>query len=60
MPPMTAWAIGEVFTVTMLLIVDELVGEQAVAPSGRSTTVWSATRKPTRAPGSTDLANEPR
>ncbi len=38
---MTAWAIGEVLTVTMLLIFDELVGEQTDLPSADH--VWSAT-----------------
>jgi hypothetical protein len=56
---MTACAIGEVFTVTMLLTVESSSASRLRCPA-ELTTGWSATRKPTRAPGNTDLANEPR
>ena len=56
---MTACAIGEVLTVTMLLTVESSSASRLRWPSAL-TTAWSATRKPTRAPGKTDLANEPR
>lgn len=56
---MTACATGEVFTVNRLLTVDSSSASRLRVPSA-PTTVWSATRKPTRAPGKQDLANEPR
>ncbi len=55
---MTAWAIGEVLTVSMLLIFDSSSASSRSPPS--PVTRWSATTNPTRAPGTPVLANDPR
>ena len=57
---MTAWPIADVFTVSMLLIVDSSSASSVSAARRRPRPVWSATMKPTRAPGKQVLANEPR